>query len=102
MKPMVNGSRGIPSEQRVCQVCDCGIEDELHLFAHCAAYDRLRQNLMTSIRTHQPDMLEGNDVDVFCRLMASEDKVVIKKVGDFLWYSFKLRRQVLSQKGIMV
>ena len=35
-----DGSRGIPCDQRVCQVCECGaLENEVHFLMKCSAYD---------------------------------------------------------------
>ena len=51
-----DGSTGIPSEQRICQVCEGGVEDELHLFMKCPAYNARRQRMLTKIRGVQKDL----------------------------------------------
>jgi len=46
-----NAPRGIPVEQRVCLVCNCGaIENEFHFVMQCHAYDELRTLLLRTCR----------------------------------------------------
>ena len=99
-----DGSHGIPSEQRVCQVCDRGCEDEIHFLVQCNEYRFLRQSLFTwlSRSGKHAYMLVGSAVEVFSKLMASEDKDVVRRVVDYVWEAFKIRKAALKVKGIAV
>ena len=47
-------------------------------------------------------MLVGSAVEVFSKLMASEDKEVVRRVVDYVWEVFKIRKAALKLKGIAV
>ena len=47
-------------------------------------------------------MLVGSAVEVFSKLMASEDKEVVRRVVDYVWEAFKIRKAALKVKGIAV
>ena len=38
---------GIPEEARLCQMCNDGVENELHALLECALYSDIRQTLLT-------------------------------------------------------
>ena len=107
MDGVMDRMHGIPSEQRVCQVCDRGYEDEIHFLLQCNEYRALRQSLLTlftslSRREEHACMIVGSDVEVFSKLMASEDKEVVRRVVDYVWDAFKVRKAALKLKGIAV
>ena len=97
-----NGSRGIPCDQRICQVCNNGIEDELHFFTKCPAYQGLRQRLFTQVHRLAEDLFDGEDAQIFIKLMATNVDEVVRHVVDFVWDAFKLRRNRLKENGILV
>ena len=41
-------------------------------------------------------------MEVFSNLMASEDKEVVRRVVDYVWEAFKIRKAALKLKGIVV
>jgi len=98
-----DGSRGIQSSQRICQVCECGIEDEVHMLMKCSGYNVLRQKLMVKVReTFNLNALQGNDSDQFKKIMASDNNSIVNSVADFIWGAFKVRKQRLQEKRILV
>ena len=47
-------------------------------------------------------MLVGSAVEVFSKLMASQDKEVVRRVVDYVWEAFQIRKSALKVKGIAV
>ena len=97
-----DGSTGIPSEQRICQVCEGGIEDELHLFMKCPAYSTRRQRMLTKVHGVQKDLVVGDDVVVFKKLMSTNAGEAVGHVVNYVWEAFKERRIKLKDKGIVM
>ena len=97
-----NGSCGIPSDKRICQVCNKGLEDEVHMLTSCRGYRQIRRTMYTGIREVNNMMLEHLDdnIGVFSNLMASNNIKVIELVANFIWRAFKLRGNILKGKGI--
>ena len=86
------------------QVCDRGCEDEIHFLIQCNEYRVLRQSLFTWLSRSEKHacMLVGSAVEVFSKLMASEDKEVVRRVVDYVWEAFKIRKAALKVKWIAV
>ena len=78
------------------------IEDEIHFVIKCPAYQGLRQRLFTQVRRSAEDLLDGEDAQVFIKLMATNVDEVVRHVVDFVWDAFKLRRNRLKENGILV
>ena len=58
--------RYIPEEERICLICNQGIENELHLVMNCAYYNDIRQNLLSEgveIYRAKPDIMMNSKCD---------------------------------------
>ena len=86
----------------ICQVCNKGVEDEVHMLTSCRGYRQIRRTMYTGIREVNNMMLEHLDdnIGVFSNLMASNNIKVIELVANFIWRAFKIRGNILKGKGI--
>ena len=80
----------IPREERTCVYCNTVIEDELHFVMSCPLYENMRV-------TYIPEYFRLNRTrDDFMRLMSAENADIIRNLGMFLYYAFKLRSEFLA------
>jgi len=93
--------RGIPVEQRLCLVCNCGaVEDEFHFVMECRAYDELRALLFRTCRGDAvlaPVVGRHNVVAqkrCFNLLMASVS--MSRALAKFVCDAFMLREKLLT------
>ena len=57
------GSEGLPREERICQQCFQGVEDEQHVLLHCDLYSDLRENLMADGRMAEAKARVAGEAD---------------------------------------
>ena len=50
--------RGQPRDERICQVCYNGVEDEKHVITKCSAYEHERRRLIDSMKRNERGGLE--------------------------------------------
>ena len=50
--------RGQPREERICQVCYNGEEDEKHMITKCSAFEHERRRLIDSMKRNERGGLE--------------------------------------------
>ena len=97
------GQRGLPVEERVCQVCSCGsVEDELHFVIKCPAYVNERQCLFAAChqcRSFQAEWIESDVERLFCFVM--REAKVASALGSFLFRAFQKRELLLSSARLV-
>ena len=71
----------IDRSNRMCKLCGESIEDEYHFLLVCHIYEQIRNECLPYKYTHHPNRNSAN---------------VIKSVADYLYRSFELRKQILS------
>ena len=74
----------IPVDDRICQVCNSGIESEIHFLALCPLYEPLRKRYFGSCRE--------NDI---INLLKCHDKITAFKVGNYIMKAMKLRENFI-------
>ena len=74
----------------MCKLCGESIEDEYHFLLVCHIYEQIRNECLPYKYTHHPNRNKFNI------LMSSNSANVIKSVADYLYRSFELRKQILS------
>ena len=82
--------RNIPVEERICELCDCGmVEDEKHFLCICTLYEEYRDDMYCAIENENfPTM----SVDAkFNYLMENE----CNKVSSFLCQAWEKRKQII-------
>ena len=76
----------VKQEERICQLCRNGVEDELHFIVQCTEYDELRDELLPkNILSNQ----NISDRERFIKLMCDNE---IKQIGKYIFKSFELRQ----------
>ena len=81
----------VPRDQRICQLCNDGIEDEYHFLLKCTLYDELREKYIPYKYYCHPNLHK------FVLLMTCRSENIILNVATFV-YSAYLRRKTLLQK----
>ena len=60
---------GTPREERTCQICHDGVEDEIHLLVKCKQYEELRAPLINMCRELKPQFCYYTDKEKFMFIM---------------------------------
>ena len=81
---------GHPKQERICRLCNEGVEDELHFLLHCPVYKTLRQKYIPSKYYVIPS------INKFNILMSSSSGHIIQAVASYLYYAFKLCKELLD------
>ena len=97
------GGKGLPIEWRVCLCCPLiKVEDEIHFLVECPCYlkprERLFSKVIKELNLDREFFLSLPSDAVFMYIMGNQRAVIINALADFLWGSFQLRHQRLTQK----
>ena len=84
--------RNIDLPQRICQVCNTEVEDEIHLLLTCKAYTKQRETLFKKAAEFDNTFCEQEDLEKFTFLMSNLQKPVIK----FLTSAIAIRTNILT------
>ena len=95
--------RGLPESQRTCKCCvhtSDMVENEHHFLLVCPAYDHERKQLLNTVSTKlnmsiQDLIASVHDVNVFTRIMESDDSDVINEIANYLEKAFYKRERLL-------
>ena len=68
---------GRPKQERICRLCNDGVEDELYFLFYCPAYEMSKYYVIPNINK-------------FNILMSSSSGYIIQAVASYLYYAFKL------------
>ena len=79
-----------PVNDRKCIFCN-NIEDEYHFILECHKYDLLRQQYIPTYYCRRPNMVK------FVELLTTENILVIKKLGIFIFKAFELRNTFMMK-----
>ena len=87
----------IPRIDRICPICNNGVEDECHFVTTCPIYQADRnelfdvaENLTIFLKT-----IPSND-QKFIYLISNEDPIQLAKLAEFTYTSFKTRNNHLG------
>ena len=95
--------RGLPESQRTCKCCvhtSDMVENEHHFLLVCPAYDHERKQLLNTVSTKlnmsiQDLIASVHEVNVFTRIMESDDSDVINEIANYLEKAFYKRERLL-------
>ena len=83
-------------ELRICSICTSNeVEDEMHFITTCTAYGEIRQKLYNYISTVNCNFLSLSNKNKLIWLMICEDDEVIKRVSQYIFDSFEIRKSIL-------
>ena len=85
---------GIPVEDRICPVCQNGVEDEQHVLLECPKYDDIRTQLLTDMST-VVNVNGFSKQEVLKCILGSNNEFVVKKSAKACDMILKLRMQTL-------
>ena len=78
-----------PYDDRKCLFCNL-LEDEYHFVLECSSYIDLRKQYIPRHYWNHPNMLK------FVTLMNNNNRNIVKKLGMYVFYAFKLRSEKLQ------
>ena len=85
----------LPREERICKICSSNhIEDEIHFMFVCTGYKQLRDKYLEDLFNtyHNLSLLDFNNL--FIWTMSNEDDIFIKRLSDYIFSLFKLRKEL--------
>ena len=89
----------IPKEERVCEICNNGIEDEVHFLVKCKRYETLREPLFELCVGVRPQFRYYSDQEKFIFLMTSP--FLMGNVSKFIVSSLEERDIFLDSKATL-
>ena len=84
----------LPKEERICQICHDGIEDEIHFLIKCKTLQQLRQPLLASCYESKPNFDFYTDKEKFIFIMTTPH--LMGNVSKFVYSAFKERELILD------
>jgi hypothetical protein len=89
----------IPRTERICSICNLGIEDEFHFLTICPTYLEARNELFNTADNLTPNFKEiPTNFQKFIYLMSNEDPTLLAKLGEFTYKSFEKRNMLMIIK----
>ena len=82
--------RNIPVENRVCPVCNNGIEDEIHFLFVCSFYTNIRTVYFNTIQQKGYTNFENENVSEKLKIIMKKD--LIKATGNFINSAYDMRQ----------
>lgn len=89
----------VPKEDRICEVCKNGIEDEIHFLIKCQLYEAGREPLFELCAGLRPQFRYYSDQEKFIFLMTSP--FLMGNVSKFIASSLKERDIYLDSKATL-
>lgn len=74
---------GAKPEERLCDICNFSVENEIHFLCSCKKYDGLRSKMINTIKDNN-SLLNRDEEKTFITLMTSTDNCIIKAVANFV------------------
>ena len=87
-----------PPEDRICRLCNKQAETEIHFMIFCSHYLSERDKLFRQIHLVDKDFVNLSCIAKFEFMMTSKCELIIKSVMEYLYYSFKIRKETLGKK----
>ena len=87
----------LPPVDRICEICNCGVEDEIHFLVKCPQYDPLRESLLTTCMELRPQFEFYTDQEKFIYMMTTP--LLTVPVSKFLEYATNERELFLESKA---
>jgi hypothetical protein len=81
----------LPKEERICQICHEGIEDEIHFLIKCSQLQQLREPLLAACSEIRPQFGYYSDEEKFILIMTTP--LLMGNVSKFIHSAFKERER---------
>ena len=86
--------RNISLCDRICPICECSVEDEIHFLCQCPCYSDARDVLFEKAKREHPDFINCDVIDQFVFLMSNLQREVIR----YLACAVERRTAILTSK----
>ena len=87
---------GVKTEDRICKLCNTGVEDETHFLLQCPVLENKRTQIINNIKNVNTNFNNLPNKSKLIWLMSSEDNFIIKNTSSLLCSLFKERDLVLK------
>ena len=87
---------GVQTEDRICKLCNTGVEDETHFLLQCLVLENKRTQIINNIKNVNTNFNNLPNKSKLIWLMSSEDNFIIKNTSSLLCSLFKERYLVLK------
>jgi hypothetical protein len=87
---------GVKTEDRICKLCNTGVEDETHFLLQCPVLENKRTQIINNIKNLNTNFNNLSNKSKLIWLMSSEDNFIIKNTSSLLCSLFKERDLVLK------
>ena len=86
----------VPADQRTCKLCKLSVENEIHFLLECPELHVARQDTLTLIYEHFPNVRDLDNRSKFIWLMSAEDSFIYNKLYILLKDLYILRESKLK------
>ena len=86
---------GLAVEDRICPICQKGVEDEQHVLLECSLYDDIRVQLLRDISTVFSNVYAYSKQEVLKCILGSKNDFIVKKSARGYYMILKKRMQTL-------
>lgn len=83
----------LPLGERLCPLCNVGIENELHVLTFCPVYNDFRDHMYTKAREHSENFDSFSDTMKMCFILSSD--LCVKVTAKTCWEILKRGRNLL-------
>ena len=87
-----------PPDDRICKLCQCQAETELHFMLLCSQYQNERSDLFEKVNAIDDTFSQLQDEPKFEYLMTSQNTDIIKHVMKYIYSCLRVRKEVLGKK----
>ena len=80
---------GVKTEDRICKLCNTGVEDETHFLLQCPVLENKRTQIINNIKNMNTNFNNLPNKSKLIWYMSSEDNFIIKNTSSLLCSLFK-------------
>ena len=80
---------GVKTEDRICKLCNTGVEDETHFLLQCPVLENKRTQIINNIKNVNTNFNNLPNKSKLIWLMSSEDNFIIKNTSSLLFLVLK-------------
>ena len=82
-------------DERVCELCNRGVEDEQHFLLECDVYDNIRIVLLNAAINEIEDFVHLNNEEKFIKILSNDS--MFTNLIKYLTKAWNLRTELLYQ-----
>ena len=86
---------GVKTEDRICKLCNTGVEDETHFLLQCPVLENKRTQIINNIKNMNTNFNNLPNKSKLIWFMSSEDNFIIKNTSSLLCSLFRKKRDLV-------